>query len=81
MVAYLSSIGATQSSNTLREELEIGEGFDEATRKKYEGLLEKKWTGIARLQRKVRGSDDLRGREELLTAFHCSQRSDLRSRS
>ncbi|KAL2811993.1 WD40-repeat-containing domain protein [Aspergillus granulosus] len=53
MVAYLSSIGATQSSTTLREELEIGDGFDETTRKKYEGLLEKKWTGIARLQRKI----------------------------
>jgi platelet-activating factor acetylhydrolase IB subunit alpha len=53
MVAYLSSIKASQSSNTLREELGIGDNFDEATCKKYEGLLEKKWTGIARLQRKV----------------------------
>ncbi|GES59128.1 nuclear distribution protein nudF [Aspergillus terreus] len=53
MVAYLSSIKASQSSNTLREELGIGDNFDEATCKKYEGLLEKKWTGIARLQRKI----------------------------
>ena len=54
MVAYLASINASQSSTTLREELQIGEAFDDATCKKYEGLLEKKWTGVARLQRKVR---------------------------
>ncbi|KAE8354745.1 WD40-repeat-containing domain protein [Aspergillus coremiiformis] len=53
MVAYLSSINASQSSTALRQELQIGDGFDEATCKKYEGLLEKKWTGIARLQRKI----------------------------
>jgi len=33
------------------------EGFDEATSKKYEGLLEKKWTSVVRLQKKV-GSRD-----------------------
>jgi platelet-activating factor acetylhydrolase IB subunit alpha len=27
--------------------------FDDATRKKYEGLLEKKWTSVVRLQKKV----------------------------
>ncbi|KAI9368598.1 nuclear distribution protein nudF [Aspergillus egyptiacus] len=53
MVAYLSSINASQSCATLREELQLGEGFDEATCKRYEGLLEKKWTGIARLQKKI----------------------------
>ncbi|KAL2832940.1 WD40-repeat-containing domain protein [Aspergillus cavernicola] len=53
MVAYLSSINASQSSATVREELQLGEGFDEATCKRYEGLLEKKWTGIARLQKKI----------------------------
>ncbi|KAL2864125.1 WD40 repeat domain-containing protein [Aspergillus lucknowensis] len=53
IVAYLSSINASQGAATLREELQLGEGFDEATSKKYEGLLEKKWTGIARLQRKI----------------------------
>ena len=37
----------------MRDELEIGDGFDDATRKKYEGLLEKKWTSIVRLQKKV----------------------------
>ncbi|KAF7589499.1 Positively regulates the activity of the minus-end directed microtubule motor protein dynein [Aspergillus hancockii] len=53
MVAYLSTISATRSSATVREELQIGDGFDEATCKKYEGLLERKWTGVARLQRKI----------------------------
>lgn len=66
MVAYLSSIKASQSSNTLREELGIGDNFDEATCKKYEGLLEKKWTGIARLQRKVNRPAILRGEAESL---------------
>lgn len=31
----------------------VDERFDEATRKKYEGLLEKKWTSVVRLQKKV----------------------------
>lgn len=53
MVAYLAAINASQSSETVREELQVGDSFDEGTRKRYEGLLEKKWTGIARLQRKV----------------------------
>jgi hypothetical protein len=33
--------------------LGIGPEFDEATSKKYEGLLEKKWTSVVRLQKKV----------------------------
>lgn len=37
----------------MREELGIGDEFDDATRKKYEGLLEKKWTSVVRLQKKV----------------------------
>ncbi|THC98808.1 hypothetical protein EYZ11_001716 [Aspergillus tanneri] len=53
MVAYLSSINASKSSETLREELQISDSFDDATCKKYEGLLEKKWTGIVRLQKKI----------------------------
>ncbi|KAB8231437.1 Positively regulates the activity of the minus-end directed microtubule motor protein dynein [Aspergillus alliaceus] len=53
IIAYLSRINASQSSAALREELQIGDSFDEATSKKYEGLLERKWTGVARLQRKI----------------------------
>ncbi|KAM0334995.1 hypothetical protein ACHAQA_000029 [Verticillium albo-atrum] len=41
------------TANALREELKIGETFDDATSKKYEGLLEKKWTSVVRLQKKI----------------------------
>jgi platelet-activating factor acetylhydrolase IB subunit alpha len=53
MIAYLTSQNLTSSAAALREELSIGEGFDAATSKKYEGLLEKKWTSVVRLQKKV----------------------------
>ena len=36
--------------------MSLGEDvYDAATAKKYESLLEKKWTSIVRLQKKVRG--------------------------
>ena len=53
IIAYLSSIKLSNSAAALREELSIGESFDDATSKKYEGLLEKKWTSVVRLQKKV----------------------------
>jgi platelet-activating factor acetylhydrolase IB subunit alpha len=53
MIAYLSSINLQNSAVALREEIKIGDSFDEATSKKYEGLLEKKWTSVVRLQKKV----------------------------
>lgn len=54
MIAYLASINLSRSADTLREELDIGsDSFDAATSKKYEGLLEKKWTSVGRLQKKV----------------------------
>ncbi|QGA18556.1 hypothetical protein EYB26_006241 [Talaromyces marneffei] len=53
MVAYLSSLEASKSTAALREELVLPDTFDDATCKKYAGLLEKKWTGIARLQKKI----------------------------
>ncbi|KKK17038.1 hypothetical protein P175DRAFT_0452026 [Aspergillus ochraceoroseus IBT 24754] len=77
ILAYLSSINASQSSTTLREELQIGDAFDEATCKKYEGLLEKKWTGIARLQRKIL---DLEARIASLQAELDSAPSTSRSK-
>lgn len=40
----------------MRTELGIGDSFDDATRKKYEGLLEKKWTSVVRLQKKAGSS-------------------------
>lgn len=53
IIAYLAATGLSTSANTLRQELKIGDTFDDNTRKKYEGLLEKKWTSVVRLQKKV----------------------------
>lgn len=54
IIAYLGSINVSEDSIAhLKEELNIGEAFDAATTKKYEGLLEKKWTSIVRLQKRV----------------------------
>jgi|TARA_R110002003_G_scaffold70_18_gene6471 platelet-activating factor acetylhydrolase IB subunit alpha len=53
MLAYLGVINAPKTAAALREEANIPSAFDDATRKKYEGLLEKKWTSVVRLQKKV----------------------------
>lgn len=54
MIAYLSANNLPNTAAALREELALGEdAFDAGTAKKYESLLEKKWTGIVRLQKKV----------------------------
>ncbi|KAK2052521.1 WD domain-containing protein [Colletotrichum caudatum] len=53
IIAYLSSSNLLNAANALRDELQIGNSFDAATSKKYEGLLEKKWTSIVRLQKKI----------------------------
>ena len=53
IIAYLTSVNLPQSAAFLRQELDIGESFDATTTKKYEGLLEKKWTSVVRLQKKV----------------------------
>ena len=54
IIAYFSSIGLPNAAATLRTDLHLGEDtFDVATSKRYEGLLEKKWTSVVRLQRKV----------------------------
>ena len=55
IIAYLTSVKLPASAAALRQELEIGDTFDDATSKKYEGLLEKKWTSVVRLQKKVCG--------------------------
>jgi platelet-activating factor acetylhydrolase IB subunit alpha len=54
IIAYLAANNLTQSANALRQESGRGETFDDDTRKKYEGLLEKKWTSVVRQQKKVR---------------------------
>lgn len=54
MIAYLAANGLTATATALRTELNLGEDqFDASTAKKYESLLEKKWTSIVRLQKKV----------------------------
>ena len=53
IVAYLTSINHPDSAARLKEDLNIGGNFDDATSKKYEGLLEKKWTSVVRLQKKA----------------------------
>ncbi|KAI9889662.1 MAG: protein with putative role during mitosis [Vezdaea aestivalis] len=53
IIAYLNSVNLQESAKALRLELNIGGKFDEATSKKYEGLLEKKWTSVVRLQKKI----------------------------
>jgi len=50
----LTANNLTNTAAALRAELNIGEdAFDANTAKKYEGLLEKKWTSVVRLQKKV----------------------------
>jgi len=53
MVAYFLSVGMNESAATLRQESNLGNAFDDATAKKYETLLEKKWTSVVRLQKKI----------------------------
>ncbi|OJK01653.1 hypothetical protein ASPACDRAFT_116564 [Aspergillus aculeatus ATCC 16872] len=77
LIAYLSSINATRSVATIREELPIGDGFDDTACKKYEGLLEKKWTSVARLQRKIM---DLESKVSTLQAELDSMALTSRSR-
>ncbi|KND92306.1 Nuclear distribution protein PAC1 [Tolypocladium ophioglossoides CBS 100239] len=54
IIAYLSANNLPNAAAALREEVGLGEDvFDVATAKKYETLLEKKWTSIVRLQKKA----------------------------
>lgn len=49
---YLSSSGFTDSFNSLKSETH-NEDFTADPKQKYSGLLEKKWTSVIRLQKKV----------------------------
>lgn len=54
IIAYLSASNLPISASALRTELSLGEDvFNVATAKKYETLLEKKWTSVVRLQKKI----------------------------
>ncbi|CAM1511830.1 Fc.00g093430.m01.CDS01 [Cosmosporella sp. VM-42] len=64
IIAYLSANNLPDSATALRTELSLGEDvYDPATAKKYETLLEKKWTSVVRLQKKIM---DLEGQVETL---------------
>ncbi|KAI0553859.1 nuclear distribution protein pac-1a [Xylaria curta] len=54
IIAYLSANKLTATATSLRAELNLEENeFDTATVEKYKGLLEKKWTSVVRLQKKI----------------------------
>lgn len=54
IIAYLSASGLPETAATLRKELGVAEhDFDSTAVKKYETLLEKKWTSTVRLQKKA----------------------------
>ncbi|KJZ77081.1 Nuclear distribution protein PAC1 [Hirsutella minnesotensis 3608] len=54
IIAYLAANNLPNAAASMREEAGLGEDvFDAATAKKYETLLEKKWTSIVRLQKKI----------------------------
>lgn len=64
IIAYLAANDLPNTAAALREELNLGvDLYDATTAKRYEGLLEKKWTSIARLQRKIM---DLESRNAML---------------
>lgn len=54
MIAYLAANGFQESAAAMRAEMKLGEEeFDIETTKKYETLLQKKWTSVVRLQKKA----------------------------
>ncbi|KAF2089519.1 platelet-activating factor acetylhydrolase IB alpha subunit [Saccharata proteae CBS 121410] len=65
IVAYVSGRVEPEFAQGLRDQLGVDDSFDDATRKKYEGLLEKKWTSVVRLQKKIM---DLESRTQSLQA-------------
>jgi platelet-activating factor acetylhydrolase IB subunit alpha len=64
----LGVINAPNTAAAFREEVNVSANFDDATRKKYEGLLEKKWTSVVRLQKKVTSFDAACATQRLMPA-------------
>lgn len=70
IIAYLIANDLPETAATLRKELAIAEdSLDAATVKKYETLLEKKWTSTVRLQKKV--SQECGSPATLYTSTRC----------
>ncbi|KAK4463416.1 putative nuclear distribution protein pac-1b [Cladorrhinum samala] len=54
LISYLTSQNLLATASALRTELSLPESaFDQSQTEKYQGLLEKKWTSVIRLQRKI----------------------------
>ena len=54
IISYLEANNLSKASGALRLELGLDDAaFDSSMTKKYETLLEKKWTSVIRLQKKV----------------------------
>jgi len=54
ILAYLTAANLSSSATALRTELSLpADILDDTTVKKYSGLLEKKWTSVVRLQKKI----------------------------
>jgi platelet-activating factor acetylhydrolase IB subunit alpha len=68
IIAYLGVIKAPKTAGAFREEVPLSSNFDDATKTKYEGLLEKKWTSVVRLQKKVVSSEHDCKRRPLMSA-------------
>ncbi|KAF2105303.1 nuclear distribution protein PAC1 [Lophiotrema nucula] len=53
IIAYLQVSNLPSSAATLQEELGVSHSLDEATCQKYSNLLERKWTTVVRLQKRI----------------------------
>lgn len=53
IIAYLLSAGMNDTAASLRKDSNLADTFDDVTAKKYETLLEKKWTSVVRLQKRI----------------------------
>lgn len=53
MISYLQSVGFHESASALLNESSLSTTFDSASAAKYSTLLEKKWTSVVRLQKRI----------------------------
>lgn len=53
ILQYLAGSGLQLAHNALVEDLKFEQGRYEEDARNYDGLLEKKWTSVVRLQKKV----------------------------
>ncbi|KAI8612580.1 WD40-repeat-containing domain protein [Chytriomyces sp. MP71] len=58
LLDYLNSQGLTRAFDALAEETQLGQAFVADGKQRYSGLLEKKWTSVLRLNKKVSGLEE-----------------------